>query len=136
MAFETSMKIHFDEADPAGIAFSGGLFTKIHRCYEDFIAGIGEDPQQFFLKPDLIYPLRHFEGEYMAPLMPLQTYQVWIEVSKLSESSFSLQYTVGEKDKPRAQFRSTHVCVDKTTFKKSSIPEALRQKLEKFGSVQ
>jgi acyl-CoA thioesterase FadM len=132
MAFETSMKIHFDEADPAGVAFSGGLFTKIHRCYEDFIAGLGVNAREFFLSPQTLYPLRHFEAEYLAPLLPLEIYGVSISVIKMGTSSFTLEYKVGEKSKPKAVFRSTHVAVNKEDFTKIEIPQDLKQSLEKF----
>ena len=118
MEFKTAMKIHFDEADPAGIAFSGGLFTKIHRCYEDFIAALDQDLEKFFLTPETIYPLRHFEAEYFAPLLPLKSYDVFIQVLKISDSSFQLQYKVGSSEKPKALFRSTHVAVKKQGFEK------------------
>lgn len=132
MPFKTQMKIHFDEADPAGIAFSGGLFTKIHRCYEDFVVALDQDPNAFFLNPEVIYPLRHFEGEYLQPLLPLQTYEVFVSVLKISESSFQLEYKVGSYEKPKACFRSTHVAVNRKEFQKISIPDSLKRNLEKF----
>lgn len=126
------MKIHFDEADPAGIAFSAQLFTKAHHCFEEFIAGIGEDPKAFFLKPEMIYPIRHMEAEYFKPLLPLETYGVEIVVIKLSESSFQLEFQIED----HCRLRSTHVCVEKASMTKSSIPASLRQNLEKFVSQQ
>ena len=130
MSFETTMKIHFDEADPAGIAFSGGIFTKIHRCYEDFIVALKQDPQQFFLNPELIYPLRHIEAQYFYPLLPLQEYNVKIDVSRLSESSFQLQFDILKGEKIFCQVRSTHVCCQKSSMTKVAIPENLKQNLE------
>lgn len=132
MAFETQIKIHFDEADPAGIAFSGNLFNKIHRCYEDFVEALNQDPQKFFLSPEVIYPLRHYEGEYFKPLMPLQTYSVTIGVLKISDSSFQLEYRIQNSGEAMATFRSTHVAVDPKKFQKISIPENLKSNLEKF----
>ncbi len=136
MTFKTQMKIHFDEADPAGIAFSGGLFTKIHRCYEDFIEALGEDPQKFFLEPELIYPLRRFEVDYHRPLLPLRTYDVEIGVIEISNSSFQLQYQVLAQGQSMAVFRSVHVAVNKADFQKTKISDSLRQNLEKFEIQQ
>jgi acyl-CoA thioesterase FadM len=136
MAFETQMKIHFDEADPAGIAFSGGLFSKIHRCYEGFVEALGQDPEAFFLSPEIIYPLRHFEGEYFHPLLPLRHYPVQIRVLKCSISSFQLEYSVGPAEKRAAIFRSTHVAVDPKTFQKTAIPDSIKQNLQKFATPQ
>ena len=136
MTFETEIKIHFDEADPAGIAFSGGLFTKMHRCYEDFIVALEIDPQEFFLNPTVIVPLRHVEADYLRPLRPLQKYQVVVSVTKMSESSFQLQFEVKQKNQNHAVLRSTHVCCSKETLVKCPIPDHLRQSLEKFAAPQ
>ena len=133
MTFNTEIRIHFDEADPAGIAFSGEILTKMHRCYEEFIEALGLDPKEFFLSPKLIYPLRHVEVEYFKPLLPLSTYKVAIGVTKISDSSFQLQYNVqGSNGDRHCQLRSTHVCVDPAPMKKSDLPDPLRESLKKF----
>ena len=133
MIFEQPFRVHFDEADPAGIAFSGVVFTKVHRVYEAFIEHLGQNPKSFFLNPEIIYPLRHMEAEYFGPLFPLENYVARVGVSKLSESSFSLEFTIGAgSDRPLCIVRSTHVCCLKEGMQKSSIPEDLRSNLQKF----
>lgn len=136
MSFQTQIKIHFDEADPAGIAFSGGIFTKIHRCYEEFVEALGQNPTQFFLNPEIITPIRHIEADYLQPLLPLQKYDVQIGVLKLGESSFQLQFNVSKESKDLCVVRSTHVCCQKSTMKKCSIPKDLKENLEKFAIPQ
>ncbi len=131
MAHTTTMKIHFDEADPAGIAFSGGLFTKIHRCFEDFIEAMKIDPNEFFFNRDSIFPLRHNEAEYFKPLLPLKTYSVLISVLRISETSFQMEFKVMDQEVPHAVVRSTHVCCDSQTFTKKPIPDFLRGGLQK-----
>lgn len=126
------MKIHFNDADPAGVAFSGRLFSKIHQCYEEFVAALDQDPQAFFLNPTVLFPLRHFEGEFLAPLLPLRTYEVQVGVIKISSTSFQLQYMVLEDGKAKALFRSRHVAVDKKQFTKAELPQCLKSNLEKF----
>ena len=134
MGFETSIKIHFDEGDPAGVAFSGHLFGKMHRCYETFVEeALGHNPQSFFLKSQVIYPLRHFEGEYFKPLLPLSTYGVRMGVLKISQTGFRLEYEVhGDSPQVMACFRSTHVAVDGKTWKKKPLPQEFKESLEKF----
>ncbi len=131
MVFKTTLKIHFDEADPAGIAFSGGLFTKIHRCFEDYIESL-MDPNEFFFNQDSIFPLRHNEAEYLKPLLPLQTYAVEIAVIRLSESSFQMEFKVLDQNEVSAIVRSTHVCCSAETFKKKPIPDFLRAGLQNY----
>lgn len=131
MAITTTFQVHFDEADPAGIAFSGGLFTKIHRCFESFINAIGLKPADYFLSRETIYPLRHNEAEYFKPLMPFVSYQVIMDVIKLSESSFQMEFTVNSEAGTHAKVRSTHVCCDGSSLQKKPIPSALREGLQK-----
>ena len=134
MEFQTRIKIHFDEADPAGIAFAGHIFNKIHRCYEDFIETLGQDSRNFFMGTDLIYPIRSMEAQYLKPLLALNTYQMTLLVHSLSESGFQLQFDIKEKDQMFCQVRSTHVCCKKQEMKRTTLPEDLRQGLEKYLS--
>ena len=133
MNFETTMKIHFDEADPAGIAFSGLLFTKAHRCFEEFVAALEQDPEKFFLNSEIIYPIRHIEVDFWGPLLPLHTYEVKIGVTHLGESSFQLTYDVNSGEKGLATLKSTHVCVEKANFQKRTIPTDLKESLKTFA---
>lgn len=92
------------------------------------------DPQKFFMDPDIIYPLRHMEADYFGPLFPLHDYQARVQVLKISDSSFTLQFDIEEptNQKVMCQVRSTHVCCLKEGMRKNSIPDDLRQSLEKF----
>ena len=131
MAFSTTTKIHFDEADPAGVAFSGQLFTKMHRCYEGFISHMGISPQDFFLGEKWAYPLRAIDCEYFSPLLALHEYDVEIQVLKISETSFKLGYSVKKQGKLCAKLNSVHVCINKSTGAKAEIPHSLKVGLEK-----
>lgn len=135
MVFKTSTKIHFNEADPAGIAFSGGLFTKAHQCFEDFIAEITGEAESFFLGSEQIFPIRHMEADFFAPLLPLKEYAVSIRVLKLSDSNFQLGFYFGDDQKPNCVVRSVHVCCNKSNFKKAELPKPLKDRLENFLTV-
>ena len=126
------MKIHFDEADPLGIAFAGNIFRKTHHCYEDFIENLGGDHKEFFMGDTFIYPIRHVEVEYFKPLRPLNHYKVGIHVLHLSEFRFQLQFDIGEPEQLHCQVRSTHVCCKKQKMEKSPIPMDLKHQLEKY----
>ena len=130
--FQTQIKIHFDEVDPAGIVFAGHVFKKIHRCYEEFIETIGQNSQQFFMDSPLIHPIKHIEVEYFKPLLAFKTYQVTIMVKKISKSGFQLQFNIREKDQTFCQIHSIHVCCEKQKMKKTTLPKDLRQGLEKY----
>ncbi|MCJ8277647.1 MAG: thioesterase family protein [Bdellovibrionales bacterium] len=132
MSFESRIQIHFDDADPAGIAFFGGIFAKIHQCYEDFLKHIKVDLEKWFLNPDIIAPIRHCEAEYFRPLKPFNEYAVMVKALKVSESSFQLQFSVQKDGNDHVIVKTTHVCVDPKVMKKTEIPSDLKLQLEKF----
>lgn len=132
MVFKTQMKVHFDEADPAGIAFAGGLFTKMHRCFEEFVEALDQDPKEFFLAGGIVTPLRHIEVEYLGPLFPLETYPVEVSVVSISDSSFRLQFEVKKGPKTLSRLVSTHVCCEQATMAKCPVPTSLAENLKKF----
>lgn len=132
MKFQSQIRIHFDEADPAGIAFFGGIYPKIHRCYEEFLSSMGVDLKEWFLNPEVITPIRHQETEFFAPLLPFEDYQVETHVLRISESSFQLQFEIKQTEKKHCIVKTTHVCCHKKTMEKTRIPEKLVEQLNKY----
>ncbi len=132
MAYQCQFQVHFDDADPAGIAFFGNIFKKIHQCYEEFLNAMGVDLKQWFLNPEVIAPIRHSEAEYFKTLFPFETYSVDIKVLSLSESTFRLEFTVHQDGDKNSVVRTTHVCCSPKNFQKVLIPEKLKMELEKF----
>lgn len=132
MSYKSQIHIHFDEADPAGIAFFGNIFHKIHQTYEDFLRHMDIDLKEWFLNPQTIAPIRHTEAEYLAPLLPFETYDVVTKVLSLSESTFRLEFTIEKKNKKHVIVSTTHVCCSVAEMKKVPIPKNLKLQLEKF----
>lgn len=130
MVFKTQIKIHFDEADPAGIAFAGNLFTKMHRCFEDFLDKYGT--LSFFIEGAYAFPLRHIEAEYFRSLEALKTYDVAIWVQHIGASSFQMLFEVNDSTQLCARLNATHVCCQKSDFKKSPLPQDLTDYLKNY----
>ena len=132
VSYQSEIKIHFDDADPAGICFFGQVFAKTHQVYEEFVGHLGQNPQHFFSGKEFIVPIRHTEANYLAPLVALETYSVDIGVSKISDSSFTLEYKIAKADKLCAAIATTHVFLEAKSHKKCLIPTDFKTGLEKF----
>ncbi|MCB0378385.1 MAG: thioesterase family protein [Bdellovibrionales bacterium] len=131
MAFRSQFRVHFEEADPAGIAFFGVVYNKVHHAYEDFLASMGIDLTAWFLNPEVITPIRGLTTNFTRPLLPLETYDIQVVVPSISEHSFQLRFTIEQEGQEHCQVTTTHVCVEKSKMKKITIPETLRLQLEK-----
>lgn len=130
MAFTRQIKIHFDDADPAGICFYGNVFSKIHQVYEDFIEELDINAKEWFLNPKLIIPIRHTEANFLKPLFALESYQVQVSPINISDSSFRLLFVIGKKDENHCNIITTHTCFDPVKKEKRLLPDHLRKGLQ------
>ena len=123
------MKIHFDDTDAAGICFFGNVFKKVHIAYEEFIAHLGVDPQEWFLSKEQIVPIRHIESDILKPLFAFEDYEIEVSVKKISEHSFRLCYEIFQDSKLCGSTVMTHIFCSADGKQKLPIPEAFKDKL-------
>lgn len=109
--FLTSLTIKFREADPAGIMFYGNILGLCHDAFEEFLTHIGVSWKTWFQPTDWACPIRHAEVNYLAPLLPGQTYAVEVSVRKIGSSSFGMNYRFLKDSKEHALVQITHAFV-------------------------
>jgi len=134
MSFTSTIKIHFDDADPAGVCFYAKIIGKTHQVYEEIVESFGLDVRSFFSGEKWLVPIRHTEAEYLKPLKALTTYSVTVSQTKISESSFTLSYSISEGTELCALVRTTHVFLETKTGKKCEIPEDFKKGLESLSA--
>lgn len=113
----------------AGICYFNQAFNLFHDQYEEFVGQKITNKANWFNNPEWVVPIRHIESEYLRPLMAFETYQVNIRVSETGESSFKLETTFEKGTQTHCKITSTHVFVDKKTFKSRSIPTEILKSL-------
>jgi YbgC/YbaW family acyl-CoA thioester hydrolase len=134
MAYEHRRRIHFHECDPAGIVYFGHVFTFCHEAYEELLRSGGQ-PVEGLLRTDCVYPLRHVEADYSAPMRMGDLVTIRITLGKVSERSFRVEFALtSEAGALLAKAAHVHVAVDKATMRAVAIPEALRALLERHAA--
>ena len=138
-SYERSLKIHFRDADPAGIMYFANLFSFAHDTFESFIVDAGIPWNQWFQDNKHLVPIRHAECDYLSPFFPGKTYQVLTQVESISDSTFRMRYTFFEPDsaksrekKIHAVVKIAHTFVDPKSKKKSNIPKEFRAKITPY----
>lgn len=130
--FKSQIRIKFREADPAQIMYFANVFSLAHDVFEEFILAAGYKYQEWF-SPDLhIVPIRHVEADYMAPLIPGQTYDVTAVVAHMGETSFKMAYKFEQNAKTHAMVFMVHAVLDPKTKAKMTLPVAMRQRLNPY----
>lgn len=126
--FLTKERLNFYDCDPAGIIFYASLFKIAHTAFEKFLAYISPD-RNFFFDDELVLPIIHCEADYFKPLKAFDEIDVSVIVREVRDNSFELNYKFEIDSKLYAEAKTIHVCVDKTKFEKTNLPNQLKSKL-------
>ena len=134
MAFKSKQKIRFGDIDRAGIVYYPRFLHYFHVALEEFF-----DESLCVTYPTIInhynigLPTVHLETDFKGPLRYGDKIEVEVRVLAIGNSSIRFGYRVfrqGE-DTPRVTGHNITVCVDMESFEKTSIPDFLRECLEK-----
>lgn len=128
--FQTSKKVYFYDADPAGIIFYAAIFKFAHYAYEDLMRSL-ELERNYFFDDEIVLPIIHAQSDYFSPIKVGEKLLISVVVSQLRDNSFELSYKFTDtNDMIRASAKTVHVCVNKKTFKKIHLPQELFEKLK------
>ncbi len=131
--FEYNHTVRFSEVDHAGVMFFARYFEIAHSALEDFFDHIGWSFAQLFDAGEEGFPLAHAEADYQAPVRLGDALQIHLTVSRLSTSSFTVNYKFMDANgRPAATVSTSHVWIKLDTFQKSPIPENLKDQLKSY----
>ena len=132
-AFETSVTIRFEDADPAGIVFYPRAIALAHGVVEDLIRKTELGWHGWFENRGLAAPVRHAEADFLAPMRAGETLRARAWVEKLGETSgtFAVEF-LGSEGETRARIRTVHVLIDRSTKQPVALTPEVRRALEQF----
>jgi YbgC/YbaW family acyl-CoA thioester hydrolase len=132
-AFETTVTIRFEDADPAGIVFYPRAIALAHGVVEDLIRQTELGWHGWFEHHGLASPVRHAEADFLAPMRAGEALQARAWVEKLGETSgaFMVEF-LGNEGETRARIRTVHVLVDRATGNPVPMTPEVRRALEPF----
>lgn len=134
-AFETTVTIRFEDADPAGIVFYPRAIALAHGVIEDLIRQTALGWHGWFENHGLAAPVRHAEADFLAPMRAGETLQARAWVDNLGDTSgtFVVEFSGRDKD-ARARVRTVHVLLDRTTQKPVALTPEVRAALAPFSA--
>ncbi len=136
MKYIYRQRINFYDCDPAGIMFYGNVYRLCHSAYESMIGEIMSS-DDYWNSKSFVVPIIKTEASYHKPLLPGETAVVELEITQLKASSFELSYNcLNSKNEICVKVKTVHVFVDKRTWEKIKIPDAVSRALKKFTADQ
>ena len=129
--YTSKRKINFYDCDPAGILFYAKIYELCHSIYEGMIQSF-DLKEDYWTNEDYIVPIIHSEATYHKPLVYNSFVEIQLSVSSISSSAFKLSYKCkNETGDLCVEVKTTHVFVDKKTWKKKPINDNVRAGLTK-----
>lgn len=130
MSYKQNITIFFDDCDPGGIVFFGNYYRITHRVFEDFIRSLEIPWEHWFKNPKWAVPLRKAQAEYLQPLWAGKTFTVEVGLTKIGESSLTVEFKISNQEKVLcSRVETTHVFIDPKKGRKIKIPTDIRKKL-------
>jgi 1,4-dihydroxy-2-naphthoyl-CoA hydrolase len=135
-AFADNRTIRFQDADAAGIIFYPRVLEMFHDVYVAFLASAGAPLPEVLRTGTWIAPVRHAEADYFKPLRFGDRVSVEICRAHLSETEATLGYRIARSEGGEVCVvgQVVHTFVDRTSFKRTPIPEPVRLALEHLES--
>ena len=127
--FIAKRKINFYDCDPAGILFYAKIYELCHSVYEEMIQSF-DLKENYWTNDDYVVPIIHSEAAYHKPLVYNSFVEIELSVSTISSSAFKLAFTCkNDNGELCVEVKTTHVFVDKKTWKKKQIKNDVREGL-------
>ena len=130
--FHTKKTVTFREADPAKIMFFGNIFAFAHDAFEQFLPAAGYTWKEWFHNTNYLIPIRHTEGDFNAPFLPGETYDIAVTVASFGTTSFKMRYIFSKDKKTHAEVTMVHSLLDGKTHQKTPLPETFKTRFGPF----
>lgn len=133
-AFVRRVDVRFQDVDAAGIIFYARVLDYCHDAYVDFLAKAGFPLHEALTGP-WIAPIRHAEADYLKPMRFGDRIGVALVAAHLEPAEDPTEVTIGYRiarvadGELAAVGQTVHTFVDAATFRRTPIPEPLRNAL-------
>jgi 4-hydroxybenzoyl-CoA thioesterase len=138
MKWSTELPVRFGEIDQAGVVYYPRFFHYFHQAFEEwFRQALGVSYPDLVLNEGIGFPSVRVESEFFKPLRYGKRARVQIEVLEVGTKSLTLRYELYCMPDDVLSARATikTVAIDNNSFTSVPIPDAWRQRFERFRTA-
>ena len=130
--FKTTMTVRMYDTDAAGILYFGSQFRFAHDAFESLLASEGVSFGDLLEKESFLFVIVHAEADYKSSLKVGDIIDVRTYISRIGDTSFAVEYSILRNSETVGRVQTVHVCIDRNSREKISIPEKARLFLKKY----
>lgn len=120
------------DTDAAGILYFASQFRLAHDAFEALLDAEGFSLKHLFSTSEFLFVIVHAESDYKDSLRLGDPVSLHTHVSRIGTTSFTMHYDIYHGEILAGSVETVHVCIDKDTRKKRSIPDNYRRALETY----
>lgn len=131
MSFSTRLTINFGDTDPAALVYFPNIFHYCHIAMERFFEERCGIPYSTLVRERRLgFPTVQIQAEFKSALRYGDVIDVELSVTKVSNKSLSLSYTMISDDVVCAEVSQVVVAMDLDSHRSVEIPDSLREVLQ------
>lgn len=131
--FVTKNKVRMHDTDMAGILYFPRQFRFVHDAFEELLEQEGLGFDILFNRHDFTFVIVHAEADYISSLKVGDRLEVHLKLDHIGNTSFTLAYAIYKEDKTlTGTAKTVHVCLNRETREKISVPPEWRKILENY----
>mgnify|MGYP002713273167 CR=1 FL=1 len=124
--YKTQFTSRIHDIDAAGVLFFARAFYHAHDAYEALLAHHQQSIADI-LESNIILPISHSEADFKAPVFLNEAIDIEIYSQVINDSEYSLTYHfIDTRGKVRIKLNTQHVCLDKKTRERTTLPVSLK----------
>ncbi len=130
MPFSTRINVRFGDTDPAGLVYYPNIFHYFHIALEEFFAARCRITYARLMADERIgFPTVKTETEFFVPLVYGDEAEIEVVVSKIGQSSVTLEYSIRRVRDAESCSRvsQVHVAMNLDTRRGVPLPDLYRQ---------
>ena len=127
--YSLTLRVYYEDTDAGGVVYYANYLKFYERCRTEYLRELGFEQDQLINEHRIVFVVRHVDVDYLRPALFNDELIVNLKVVKMTKVSFVFEQTVVAKRDLETvinKAKITVVCVDKTAFRATAIPDAIK----------
>ena len=125
------VRVYFQDTDAGGVVYHASYVNFMERSRTEWLRTHGYSNAGLMKEFGVVFAVRSLKLDYFKPALLDDLLEVTAQIKNLGRSRLTLLQTVRRGDEVLTEAEVHLVCVSLASFKPVSVPEVLREQLEK-----